>query len=104
MSNFKTINGLKEWVNQINVINMHGQTIPLFIIFKGRQYTDLLWQKATRAIGECFIGITENGQLNQEVGMEWLRHFKYHTQHTKVLEHFSGDDNNNNNNNSIHSY
>lgn len=36
MSNFKTIDGLKEWVSQINAIGMHGQTIPLFIIFKGR--------------------------------------------------------------------
>ena len=36
ISNFKTINGLKEWVSQINVIGIHRQTIPLFIIFKGR--------------------------------------------------------------------
>jgi len=31
--NFKTINRLREWVLQINVIGMHGQTIPPFIIF-----------------------------------------------------------------------
>jgi len=60
ISNFKTINGLKEWVSQINAISIYRQTIPLFIIFKGRQYTDLLWQEATRAIGECSIGMTEN--------------------------------------------
>jgi hypothetical protein len=42
ISNFKTINSLKEWVSQINAIGIHRQTILLFIIFKGRQYTDLL--------------------------------------------------------------
>jgi len=42
ISNFKTINGLKEWVGQINAISIHRQTILLFIIFKGRQYIDLL--------------------------------------------------------------
>ena len=79
MSNFKTINGLKEWVSQIDAISMHGQTILLFIIFKGRQYIDLLQQEAIRAVGECSIGMTENGQLNQEVGMEWLRYFERYT-------------------------
>ena len=40
--NFKTINGNREWVTQINLISMHRQIIPPFIIFKGKQYTDLL--------------------------------------------------------------
>ena len=64
ISNFKTINGLKEWVSQIDVIGIHRQTIPLFIIFKGRQHTDLLWQETVRAVGKYSIGITENGWLN----------------------------------------
>ena len=34
--NFKTINGSREWVSQINLIGIHRQTIPPFIIFKGR--------------------------------------------------------------------
>jgi len=34
--NFKTIDGLREWVSQINGIGMHSQTIPPFIIFRGR--------------------------------------------------------------------
>jgi len=59
--NFKTIDGSREWVTQINSIGMHGQIIPPFIIFKGKQYTDLLWETAEEAIGKCLIGITENG-------------------------------------------
>lgn len=34
--NFKTIDGNREWVTQVDVIGMYGQTIPLFIIFKGQ--------------------------------------------------------------------
>jgi hypothetical protein len=49
-----------------------------------------------RAVGECSIGMTENGWSNQEVGMEWLRHFERHTQRTRSPEHLSGDDGNNN--------
>lgn len=34
--NFKTIDGSREWVSQINTIGMYGQIILPFIIFKGR--------------------------------------------------------------------
>ena len=33
--NFKTIDGNKEWVTQVDIIGIHGQIIPPFIIFKG---------------------------------------------------------------------
>ena len=34
-TNFKTINGFKEWVLQIDCIGIGGTIIPPFIIFKG---------------------------------------------------------------------
>ena len=68
--NFKTINGNREWVTQINLISMHGQIIPPFIIFKGKQHTNILWETAEKAIGEYLIGITENGWLNEEIGLK----------------------------------
>jgi len=40
---------------------MHGQTIPLFIIFKGKKYIESLWQSAEEAVGEYTIRILENG-------------------------------------------
>ena len=49
---------------------MHGQIIPPFIIFKGKQYIDLLWETVEEAIGECLIGIIENGWLNKEMGLK----------------------------------
>jgi len=51
---------------------MHRQIIPLFIILKGKQHTDLLWETVKEAVGECSIRITENGWLNKEMGLKWL--------------------------------
>ena len=70
--NFKTINGNREQVIQIDLIGMHRQIIPLFIIFKGKQYIDLLWETVEEAVGKYLIGITENGWLNKEMGLKWL--------------------------------
>ena len=38
-TNFKTVNGSKEWVLQINYIGIAGTTILPFIVFKGYIYT-----------------------------------------------------------------
>ena len=84
--NFKTIDGNREWVTQINLIGIHRQIIPLFIIFKGKQYTDLLWETVKEAVGECSIGIMENSWLNKEIGLKWLQYFKRHTQQIEAWE------------------
>lgn len=39
-TNFKTIDGSREWVSQIDCIGMGGTTIPPFIVFKGRVHTE----------------------------------------------------------------
>ena len=77
--NFKTVDGNREWVTQVDTISIHGQTIPPFVIFKGRQHTDSLWETAEETIGDCSIGMTENGWLNEEMGLKWLEHFEQHT-------------------------
>ena len=51
-------------MSQINLIRMYRQTILPFIIFKGRQYIESLWQEAEKAVGECIIVISENRWLN----------------------------------------
>ena len=58
---FKTVDGLYEWISQVNCIRMGGKTIPLYIIFKGKQHTDWLWQMAEEAVPGCTIKMTENG-------------------------------------------
>jgi hypothetical protein len=69
ITNFKTVDGSREWVLQINSISMYGQIIPPFFVFKGHQHTESLWQEAVEAVGDCTIGISENGWSNQQLGM-----------------------------------
>ena len=33
---FKTVDGSREWVSQVDCIGMGGKTIPPYIIFKGK--------------------------------------------------------------------
>jgi len=58
--NFKIVNGNREWVTQVDVIGIYRQTIPPFIIFKGWQHIDSLWETIEEAIGDYLIGIIEN--------------------------------------------
>jgi hypothetical protein len=76
---FKTVDSSREWVSQVDCIGMGGKTIPPYIIFKGKQYTDRLWQMAEEAVPGCTIGMTENGWSSQEQGLGWLEHFKRYT-------------------------
>ena len=82
--NFKIIDGFREWVSQIDLIGMYRQTIPLFIIFKGRQYIESLQQEVEEAVGECTLVINENGWSNQELGVWWLEYFEQYTRQTEV--------------------
>ena len=84
--NFKIVNGNREQVTQVDAIGIHRQTIPLFIIFKGRQHTDSLQETIEEAIGDYLIGIIENGWLNEEMGLKQLKYFKRHTRQIEAQE------------------
>lgn len=60
-TNFKTIDGSREWVLQINCIGIGGTVIPPFIVFKGRIHTKRMWEEAREALGDCLIGVSKNG-------------------------------------------
>jgi len=45
----------------VDAIGIYRQIIPPFIIFKGRQHTDSLWETIEEAIEDYLIGIIENG-------------------------------------------
>ena len=70
----------------MDAIGIYRQMIPPFIIFKGQQYINSLWEIAEEAVGDCLIKITENGWLNEEMGFKWLKHFKQYTRRIKAWE------------------
>ena len=63
-TNFKTVNGSREWVSQIDCIGIGGITIPPFIVFKGHTHSEGIWEDAREALGDCSIGLSKNGWLN----------------------------------------
>jgi len=63
-TNFKTVDGSRKWVSQINYIGMVGTTIPPFIVFKGHVHTERIWEEAYEALNNCAIGVSKNSWLN----------------------------------------
>jgi hypothetical protein len=66
--------GNREWITAIQAINAEGQLIPPFIIFAG-QYHLSNWYRECDLPGDWVIATSQNGWTNNELGLEWLKHF-----------------------------
>jgi len=75
--------GNREWVTVIAAINAAGWTIPPFLIFAG-QYHLSAWYEEAEIPRDWAIAVSDNGWTNNELGVEWLKHFNAHTK-TRVI-------------------
>jgi hypothetical protein len=66
--------GSREWVTVIQAINAEGWAIPPFIVVAG-QYHLASWYRGSNLAGDWAITTTQNGWTNNEIGLEWLKHF-----------------------------
>ncbi|KAJ3464857.1 hypothetical protein MRS44_009643 [Fusarium solani] len=66
--------GNREWITVIQAINADGQAIPPFIIGAG-QYHLANWYQESNLPGDWAIATTQNGWTDNEIGLEWLKHF-----------------------------
>ena len=66
--------GNREWITAIQAINAEGQLIPPFIIGAG-QYHLANWYRECDLPGDWVIATSQNGWTNNELGLEWLKHF-----------------------------
>ncbi|KAK7570464.1 hypothetical protein V3481_019323 [Fusarium oxysporum f. sp. vasinfectum] len=66
--------GNREWITAIPAINAEGQSIPPFIIGSG-QYHLANWYRESNLPGDWVIATSQNGWTNNELGLEWLKHF-----------------------------
>jgi hypothetical protein len=71
--------GDREWVTVIAAINSTGWTIPPFLIFAG-QYHLSAWYEEAEIPRDWAIAVSDNGWTNNELGVEWLKHFINHTE------------------------
>ena len=75
--------GNREWVTAIAAINAAGWSVPPFLVFAG-QYHLSAWYEEKDIPRDWAIAVSDNGWTNNELGVEWLKHFNAHTK-TRVI-------------------
>jgi hypothetical protein len=70
--------GSREWITVIQAINAVGWTIPPFIISAG-QYHLANWYRENNLPDDWAIATSPNGWTDNELGLEWLKHFNRYT-------------------------
>ena len=70
--------GNREWATVIQGVNALGWAIPPFIILAG-QYHLANWYQECNLPATWRITTTDNGWTTNEKGMDWIRHFDFHT-------------------------
>jgi hypothetical protein len=70
--------GDREWVTVIAAINAAGWSVPPFLIFAGKYHLSA-WYEEAEIPHNWAIAVSENGWTNNELGVEWLKHFNAHT-------------------------
>jgi hypothetical protein len=75
--------GNREWVTAIAAINAAGWSVPPFIILAG-QYHLSAWYEEVEIPRDWVIAVSDKGWTNNELGVEWLKHFNAHTK-TRVV-------------------
>jgi hypothetical protein len=75
--------GNREWTTVIQGICATGWALPPYIIFPGKHHLSA-WYKDDTIPSNWVIQLTENGWTNNQVGLEWLKHFDAHTKKRTV--------------------
>jgi uncharacterized protein YbdZ (MbtH family) len=70
--------GNREWATVIQGVNAQGWAIPPFIILAG-QYHLSNWYRECNLPATWRIATTDNGWTTNEKGLDWIKHFDYHT-------------------------
>ncbi|KAF4969921.1 hypothetical protein FSARC_2940 [Fusarium sarcochroum] len=66
--------GNREWITVIQAVNAEGRVIPPFIIGAGQYHLANWYQEAT-LLGDWVIATSQNGWTDNQLGLEWLKHF-----------------------------
>jgi hypothetical protein len=74
--------GNREWVTLIAAINAAGWPIPPFLIFAGKYHLSAWYEEDIPR--DWVIAVSDNGWTNNELGVEWLKHFNAHTRTRNV--------------------
>jgi hypothetical protein len=70
--------GNREWATVIQGVNALGWAIPPFIILAAK-YHLANWYTECNLPADWRIATTDNGWTTNEVGLDWIKHFHFHT-------------------------
>ena len=70
--------GDREWVTVIAAINAAGWSVPPFLIFAGKYHLSA-WYEEAEIPRDWAIAVSDNGWTNNELGVDWLKHFDAYT-------------------------
>jgi hypothetical protein len=70
--------GDREWATVIAAINAAGWSVPPFLIFAGKYHLSA-WYEEADIPRDWAIAVSDNGWTNNELGVEWLKHFNAYT-------------------------
>jgi hypothetical protein len=70
--------GNREWVTVIQAVGSHGNAIPPYIIFAGKNHLSSWYENNPLPLNSV-IAVTKNGWTTNERGLDWVQHFNQHT-------------------------
>jgi len=71
--------GDRMWTTTIECINARGHTIPPFVILEGKVHLSTWYSQKTDLPPQWKTAVSDNGWTNDALGLEWIKHFGYHT-------------------------
>ena len=66
--------GNREWATVIHCVNGKGWSLPPYILLKGQHHL-ASWYTETELPVDWALKTTENGWIDNETGLDWLKHF-----------------------------
>lgn len=70
--------GNREWATAIACINGEGWNVLPFLVVQGKNHF-ANWYTETDLLTNWVIKTTDNGWINNEMGLEWIKHFDQYT-------------------------
>jgi hypothetical protein len=71
--------GNREWATMIAGINAAGWAIPPFLIVTGQYHLSAWYDDNAMIPRDWAIAVSDNGWINNKLGVEWLKHFDAYT-------------------------
>ena len=63
----------RDWITSVEAISADGRVLPPLLIMAGKVHLQGWYQQ--QLPGDYRIGVTDNGYVNNEFGLQWLRFF-----------------------------